>query len=201
MWVKQSTHSLKTRSINRNPHNLETHRVFRIALQVFLGLIVLVLDYTYQTVYHEGIVRVARKAYTIPTIQYDHYSLITISYQLSSQNICCFCYSMRSQPHKVWMRITSVQELLRVKMLKMSLILQQMQACVKYVTTRKLNVSFYHVVMPELVKSVLQELKIQASHVLIVVNPFQQPTGYTCNHVPIIKASLIVIDSVDLCTR
>ena len=72
-----------------------------------------------------------------------------------------------------------------VKMMKTSLPLRLMQDCVKFVTTRKLNAFFFPVVMPELVKTVPQELKILASHVLIVVNLFQQPTGSIYNHIVI----------------
>ena len=54
------------------------------------------------------------------------------------------------------------------------------QDCAKSVTTRKLNVSSFPVVMPGHVKSALQELRTLASLVPTVENLCQQPIVFIC---------------------
>ena len=59
--------------------------------------------------------------------------------------------------------------------------------------TRKLNVSSFPVVMPELVKSVLQELRTLVNLALTAGNLCQQHIGYICEYLPIVTAEQRVV--------
>jgi len=84
-----------------------------------------------------------------------------------------FCYSTKNH---------SLVQLISVMKVKMRLSLLLQQDCVRFVMTKRLNVSSFRVVMPEPVKSVLQGSRTLASHVLIVGSLCQQYTAYICSY-------------------